>query len=92
MPDPAVAPFAGERPLAAAERRIVTHMLVMAACEFCTPVILVVLIESDYLLLHSPRRVLWNGGFRAAGFHQRNIVSAMDQQTPDAITSGISCL
>lgn len=61
-----------------------THMLVMAAREFRSPVTDVVLVECNDLLVHLPRA--------GTGFHHRKMVSAIAQQMSDATTSGTSCL
>jgi hypothetical protein len=58
-----------------------TYMLIMAALEDGTPMPLVISVKASYLPLH--RRMM-----RDAGRHQRKIVSAISQQTPDAMTNG----
>ena len=58
-------------------------MTVVTALEQDPPVALVIGVEFNYALLH-------RGGL--TGFHQRKIVSAMSQQSAEAMTRGVSCL
>ena len=90
LSDPRRASRFGQGPLANDQRRIVPHMLVMAAVEFCTPMAVVVLIKAGYSSLHSLDPLILRRA--AAGFHQMKIDSAISQHAPDAITRGISCL
>ena len=89
LSDPRIASRVGQGPLANDQGRIVPHVLVMAAVEFCPPMTVLILIEARYFSLHSfyllPVRA-------PAGFHQMKIDKAISQHAPDAITRGISCL
>jgi len=92
MADTRISTGLGLRPHSRRERRIVSHVLVMTALEFRPPVVLGVLIEADYLSHHCRRARSRYLDFDPAGFHHRKIVNAMNQQTPDASTRGMSCL
>ena len=61
------------------------HVLIVAAIELGSPMAFVIGVKSDDLSFHSYADPLLR---RPAGFHQRNIVSAMSQEMPDAMTSG----
>src|SRR5262249_22624694 len=63
--------------------RIVTNMLVMTAIEFGPPMVFAILVESGYSAFHRRRE--------PAGFHQRKMVSAINQHISDAATSGSKC-
>ena len=90
--DAGVAAFFGLSPFAERQRRVVSNVLIVAAAELGTPMLLIVLIETCYPLSHRNRRLRCSRDFGSVGFHQRNIVNAITQQTPDATTSGMSCL
>ena len=64
------------------------NVLIMPAFEHCAPMQLVILTKSYDVLLHRSGEYFRADGRFAAGFHQRKIVNAISQQTPEAMTSG----
>lgn len=90
MSDPRIAACLSQCPFAGRKRRIVADVLVMSTFELCAPMVFGIAIEADDLPVHLRRARSRYRDFSPAGFHHKKIVNAMNQQTPDAMTSGIS--